>query len=186
MDGEPQTRRFIFTGTSGSGKTSVIRKLQSLGHAVVDEAITDLILQKQQDANMSPWTNPEFIDEVVNLQRQRQEEAFGILQFYDRSVFCTYALARYLNYTPSRILLAEIDRCKKDEIYQNRVFFFENLGFIEGTATRKISYEDSLIFERIHMDVYREFGFEIVSIKKESILNRCDFILRHALYANST
>lgn len=178
MDGENQARRFIFTGTSGSGKTSVIQKLQSLGHVVVQESITDLILQKQQDGNMLPWTNPSFMDEVVSLQRQRQEESFGILQFYDRSVFCTYALVRYMNYTPSRILLAELDRCKKDKIYQNRVFFFENLGFIEGTQVRKISYEDSLIFERIHMDVYREFGFEIVPVKKESILNRCDFILR--------
>ncbi len=32
-----QIRRFIPTGTSGGGKTSVIRELEKLGHAVIHE-----------------------------------------------------------------------------------------------------------------------------------------------------
>ena len=108
----------------------------------------------------------------------------GDLQFYDRSPFCAYALGKYLSYhknvefKPSPILLDEIDRCLKNSVYQNNVFFFENLGFITHTDARKISYEDALIFEQTHLDVYKEFGFEIIIVPKGlTVTQRCDFIL---------
>ena len=103
--------------------------------------------------------------------------ATGDLQFYDRSPFCTYALGKYLAYwkdlefKPLPVLLDEIDRCLKNGVYQNRIFFFENLGFIEHTDARKISYEDALIFEQIHLDVYKEFGFDIMMVPKTSVLD---------------
>ena len=77
-------------------------------------------------------------------------------------------------------MLDEIDRCLKNGVYQNQIFFFENLGFIEHTDARKISYEDALIFEQIHLDVYKEFGYEIVLVVKQSIEERCRFVLTTA------
>jgi predicted ATPase len=72
----------------------------------------------------------------------------------------------------------QIDRCIKNDVYQNRIFFFENLGFIEHTDARKISYEDALIFEQIHLDVYKEFGFDIMMVPKGlTVTQRCEFIL---------
>ncbi|WP_202149582.1 DEAD/DEAH box helicase family protein [Candidatus Sarmatiella mevalonica] len=94
---------------------------------------------------------------------------FAILR---HSPFCTYALGKYLThwkgleFKPSPVLFDEIDRCLKKRRYQNRIFFFENLGFIEHTDARKISYEDALIFEQIHLNVYKEFGFEIRPLSK--------------------
>jgi predicted ATPase len=85
-------------------------------------------------------------------------------------------------FTPSPVLLDDIDRCLKDGIYQNKVFFFENLGFIEHTDARKISYEDALIFEQIHLDVYKEFGFDIMMVPKGlTIAQRCEFILERIM-----
>lgn len=81
------------------------------------------------------------------------------------------------NFTPSPLLLDEIDRCLKAGIYQHKVFFFDNLGFIEPTFARKISYEDALIFEQIHLDVYKEFDFEMVLVPKKTIEERCRFVL---------
>ena len=72
----------------------------------------------------------------------------------------------------------EIDRCLKNGVYQNQIFFFENLGFIEHTDARKISYEDALIFEQIHLDVYKECGFDIMIVPKGlTVTQRCEFIL---------
>jgi predicted ATPase len=82
-----------------------------------------------------------------------------------------------MEFKPLPVLLDEIDRCLKDGIYQNKVFFFENLGFIEHTDARKISYEDALIFEKIHLDVCKKFGFEIIMVRRESIAERCRFII---------
>lgn len=175
--------RFIFTGAPGSGKTSVILALESLGYMVVPEAATDIIIEEQANGNMCPWEQAGFVEKIVLKQKSRQLNAKAELQFYDRSPFCAYALGCYLShlynthFTPSLILLDEIERCLKGGIYQRKVFFFENLGFIEHTNARKISYEDALVFEQIHLDVYKAFGFEILVIAKQSIEERCRFVI---------
>lgn len=183
MNNLNQVKRFIFTGTPGSGKTSVIKELEKLGHAVIHEAATDVISIEQAKGLERPWEEPEFVDKITLMQKERQMNAVGDLQFYDRSPFCTYALGKYLShwkgleFKPSPILLDEIDRCLKNGVYQNRIFFFENLDFIEHTDARKISYEDALIFEQIHLDVYKEFGFEIIMVPRKPVQGRCSFIL---------
>ena len=118
------------------------------------------------------------------MQKERQVSATGDLQFYDRSPFCTYALGKYLSnwknieFKPLPVLLDEIDRCLKDDIYQNKVCFFENLGFIEHTDARKISYEDATVVEQIHRDVCKELGFDIIMVPKVlTVIQRCKFIL---------
>ena len=157
MNNPAQIKRFIFTGTPGSGKTSCLKELEKLDHAVIHEAATDVIEQEQAKGIEKPWEEPDFVDEITHMQKERQMDATGDLQFYDRAQLCTYALGKYLahwkntEFTPSPVLLGEIDRCLKDRIYQNKVFFFENLGFIEHNDARKISYEDALIFEQIHL-----------------------------------
>jgi predicted ATPase len=184
MNNPAQIKRFILTGTPGSGKTSLIRELEKLGHAVIHEAATDIIAQEQAKGCDAPWEEPNFVDQITHMQKERQMNAAGDLQFYDRSPFCTYALGKYLanwkntEFTSSRVLLGEIDRCLKSGVYQNKVFFFENLGFIEHTDARKISYEDALIFEQIHLDVYKEFGFDAIMVPKGlTVTQRCEFIL---------
>ncbi len=184
MNNSGQLKRFILTGTPGSGKTSVIKELEKLGHAVIHEAATDVISIDQAKGIEKPWEEPEFVDQICYTQKERQMNATGNLQFFDRSPFCTYALGKYLShwnnsdFKLSPVLLDEIERCLKDRIYQNKVFFFENLGFIEHTDARKISFEDALIFEQIHLDVYKEFGFDIIMVPKGlTVTQRCEFIL---------
>jgi predicted ATPase len=94
------------------------------------------------------------------------------MQFHDRSAFCTVALARYLGFPITGLLGCELERSKTECIFERRVFFVRNLGFVAPTNARRISYEDALRFERIHEDTYREFGFEIVSIEPGSVADR--------------
>jgi predicted ATPase len=125
-------KRYILTGTPGSGKTSIIHELKSQGYAVVEEAATDVIALEQVNGNSEPWMRPDFIDKIVCLQKQRQINTSALpceLQFYDRSPICTYALSRHLGYPPSAGLLAEMRRIERENIYQKQVFFIENLGF---------------------------------------------------------
>ncbi len=172
-------KRYIITGTPGSGKTSTLHALKDLGYNVIPEAATDIIRSSQKKGILEPWTHPHFIDETIHLQKQRQYEARGTVQFYDRSPLCTYALSRYLGYPPSPVLVAEVKRILSDRIYHPQVFFFENLGFIENTDARQISFEEALVFEKMHIEVYKKFGFEILFIPKMPPQDRCDFIVRH-------
>jgi predicted ATPase len=61
---------------------------------------------------------------------------------------------------------------KTEAIFQDRVFFIRNLGFIKATEARRISFEDALRFERIHEETYRRYGFELVSIEPGHVVDR--------------
>lgn len=171
-------KRYILTGTPGCGKTSVIQDLEKQGYLVVHEAATDVIAIEQERGNIEPWMSPSFIDEIIKIQHERQILAPGTdakIQFYDRSPVCTYALAVYLGYEPSTALLEEIERTKG--IYENKVFFLENLGFCEPTAARRITFEEALKFEKIHEEAYAKFGYECVKIPAMPLPKRVQIIL---------
>jgi predicted ATPase len=157
-------RRFILTGTPGSGKTAILRGLEERGHCVVEEAATDVIALEQARGAAEPWRDASFIDKIVALQRRRQQRADGAVQFHDRSPVCAYALSLYLRYPASPALSAELERIASDKIYEPRVFFIRNLGFIEKTAARRIDLVAALEFEALHERVYREMGYELTLI----------------------
>src|SRR5579863_2228720 len=172
-------RRFIITGAPGAGKTAIIRQLELEGFSVVEEAATDVIAAAHAQGTVQPWTHPSFIDVVASLQRDRQIRAScqpDEIQFHDRCVVCTAALAVYLEHPLSPFLTSELERIKKKAIYQNRVFFIRNLGFITPTEARRISFEETVRFEKIHEETYRNFGFELVSVEPGSLTERVSTI----------
>ena len=172
-------RRYILTGAPGSGKTAILRQLEIAGHAVVEEAATDVIALHQALGTREPWRDPAFVDHVVDLQRRRQLATDTVARdviFFDRSPVCTLALSRYLAVATSSGFLAEIDRTQVEDCYERTVFFIRNQGFIEPTAARRISFEDSLGFERIHEVAYRALGYELVEVPPAPLRARAGVI----------
>ena len=172
-------RRFIITGAPGAGKTAIIRQLELDGFSVVEEAATDGISVLLAQGAVQPWTHPSFIDVIANLQKDRQIRASyqpEEVQFHDRCAVCTAALAVYLGRPFSPFLACELERVKKESIYQNRVFFIRNLGFVTPTEARRITFEETLRFEKIHEELYLDFGFELISVEPRSLMERVGII----------
>ncbi len=168
--------RYILTGTPGAGKTAVLRLLELGGATVVEEAATDVIALENTRGHREPWHDRCFVDKIVRLQRQRQararvtEETAAI--FFDRSPVCTLALSRYLSFAPSRLLEDEVERVVRDNVYAETVFFLRNQGSIQATAARQISFEDSLNFEQLHRQTYRDLGFKLAEVPAASVGDR--------------
>jgi predicted ATPase len=168
-------KRYVLTGAPGSGKTELLRALRLRGHAVVEEAATDVIARQQTCGSDEPWLREDFVDLIVGLQRQRQNAPVSDtveVQLYDRSPMCTLALARYLGRGLTPALTREVRRVLREHVYQRDVFLVRPLGFIEPTAARRISYADSLVFERVHEAVYREHAFRLVDVPAGSLADR--------------
>jgi predicted ATPase len=170
---------YILTGTPGAGKTAVLRLLEASGYPVVEEAATDVIALGNALGRAEPWHEPDFIDKVITLQRHRQDSvrAAGCTAvFFDRSPVCTLALSRYLGFTPSPLLNAEVSRVLAEGTYEPIVFFIRNQGFVQPTAARQISFEDSLVFERLHEQTYHDLGFQLVEVPAGPLADRVKLI----------
>lgn len=172
-------KRFIITGAPGAGKTAIIRHLELEGFSVVEEAATDIIARAQARGTLEPWRDPSFIDEVARLQKEREIRGSYLphsIQFHDRSVVCTAALAVYLGHPLTPFLKGELERIKREGVYQTQAFFIRNLGFITPTEARRITFEESLRFEEIHEDTYRRFGFTLVYVEPGGVGDRASTI----------
>ena len=172
-------RRFIITGAPGAGKTAILRQLELDGFSVVEEAATDVIAAAQARGTVQPWKHPSFIDDIAHLQRDRQIRASyqpDEVQFHDRCAVCTAALALYLGHPVSPFLASELERVRKEAVYQRRVFFIRHLGFVTPTEARRISFEETVRFEKLHEETYRDFGFELVSVEAGSLVERVSIV----------
>lgn len=168
-------KRYIVTGAPGAGKTAVIRQLEICGYGVVEEAATDVIALSQAIGIPEPWTRPEFIDAIVSLQLTRERRSSSVaerIQFHDRSLVCTAALADFLGFPRPHRLREELRRIRAENVFETRVLFLKNLGFITPTEARRITYEETVRFEQLHEQTYRDLGFEIAWIAPGSIAER--------------
>ena len=60
--------------------------------------------------------------------------------------------------------------------YSKTVFFIRNQGFVRATAARRISFADSLAFERVHEETYRELGFRLADVPAGPLARRVALI----------
>lgn len=124
----------------------------------------------------------------MRLQQTRQlRAAYGpdVVQFHDRSVVCRAALADYLGFPRSQSIHNELRRVRTENVFESRVLFLKNLGFVTPSEARRITYEQTVRFEQIHERVYRELGFELTLIDPGSISARVEQIKRTFLPPNS-
>jgi hypothetical protein len=102
-------------------------------------------------------------------RQQRPPPVATALQLFDRSPICTLALAHYIGRPISPMLAAEVDRVVADGVNPPRVFFVHLLRFVTPTTARRISYPQSVGFERLHQQAYRNHGFELVDVPTSTV-----------------
>ena len=168
---------FILTGAPGAGKTVILRQLERDGFAVVEEAATDVIALLEAKGVAEHWKDPGFIDAILDLQASRRARAVQGRCFHDRSEICTLALATFLGFEISSRLNAAL--AETADLYQRRVLFIQNLGFVTPTQARRISFADALAFERVHEETYLRLGYELVRIAPGGVEARARAILQH-------
>jgi predicted ATPase len=172
--------RFIVTGAPGAGKTSILLALEERGERVVREAATDINELEIARGVVEPHRAAGFIEAILGLQIQRQRLADAVPAervFYDRSALCTLALARFIGTPPSEPLLAEIERLRREGVFDRRVFFIEHLGFVTPTPARRIDLAGAKAFEAHHRGVYLEHGYDLIGVPRGGLDARVQTLL---------
>jgi predicted ATPase len=87
----------------------------------------------------------------------------------------------HLGVEPSENLKKSIEDIQNNRVFKPTVFFFENLGFIETTDIRKISFEEALKLEQLHLEVYTTFGYTCMKIPAMSLNERVALVCTSVL-----
>ena len=56
------------------------------------------------------------------------------------------------------------------------MFFIRDIGFIEPTDARRITFEDSVEFVRVHAETYQAPGYELVDVPRAEVADRTNMI----------
>jgi predicted ATPase len=133
----------------------------------------------QVDGTAQPWAHPSFIDVVAKLQRDRLIRASfqpDEVQFHDRYALCTAALQstsgiRFHRFLPPNWSASRERRSTRCESSSFAVLVSLRLPKRGASALRR-----QCVFEKTHEEMYRDFGFELVSVEPRSLVDRVSMI----------
>lgn len=153
-------KKVVLTGGPGTGKSSIILALESMGYHVIREAAEDYIRMRQAQGQPQPWTEQGFQEGILELQLQREARVHPDAEvvFIDRGVADGLAYAQPGTEIYKR-LEEEAGKAKYDQI-----FLIEYLGRTEKTAVRREGEEEAIRLGQKLEQVYKELGHEAIKV----------------------
>lgn len=169
---------FVFTGGPGTGKTTLLRHLQTLGEQVVEETHRAVIAEQAALGGRAvPWDDVAAYCELCvrrDIAKFDAHVAEAGRRFFDRATLDGFDR----RWTPPADLLAAA-RARR---YNRRIFVFPPWREIyETDAERRQDWaEAEATFGHILSGLER-FGYEAVVLPRASVAERTDFVLSLAL-----
>jgi len=166
--------RYIITGGSGSGKSSIIKELQAKGYACKPEISRTLIKEQQAcGGKLLPWENMEgFAVKCFNRMHEQLMNQHEFPVFFDRGI------PDIIAYLKSKNLPVRFDYAGYASFYNARVFICPPWQEIfVNDQQRPESFDDSNYIHQLLQKIYRNLNFEVVEVPRLSVNERANFIL---------
>lgn len=169
---------YILTGGPGSGKTTTINELNSLGYQIVPE-VGRTIIKEQITINGKglPWEDKEL---YANLMLQNAVRDYISLydckkiSFFDRGIPDVLGYIQLIN-------ASQIDLytdCSKEFRYNKTVFIFPPwFEIYSNDSERKQDFQEAIETYNVMKQVYQLLEYTIIEVPRASIANRVDFLL---------
>jgi predicted ATPase len=175
-----QNKRIVITGGPGTGKSSVIKDLESQGHFCLHEVSREITLEAQREGITQLFLEqPLLFSERLLQARIQQHEYAGEYKenpvFLDRGVPDVLA---YMDYFKSNYPGKFIKAC--EDYRYDMVFLLPPWEDIYQTDNER--YESFLQAQQIHEhleNIYKNFGYTPIEVPMLSIEERSLFILNH-------
>ena len=170
------SKRILFTGCSGGGKTTLLNALNARGYATVDEPGRRIVKEELASGGKAlPWLDPEAFARRALDMAFRDLELVGEpsnYNFFDRGL------------VDAAVALEQATKVRAKEVlgdrrhYRREVFLFPPWPeFYCNDAERKHGFEDAVSeLERISTALPK-LGYTVLLVPKVSIAERVDFVL---------
>ncbi len=168
-------KKYIITGSPGTGKTTLIKALKKKGFSTISEISRKVIIAQQHEkGNAYPWGDIETYASLVYYKTKKilREQPESI--FMDRSLVDTMA---YLTFSNKKIP-KELLEFPYQKYYHKTVFFapsWEEIYEIDAQRPQQFIALNGL--QEILWSTYEKLGFTCVLLPKADVLSRIDFVL---------
>ncbi len=167
---------YVITGGPCSGKTSLIKYLESKGFPVVHESARWLVengILKAEDFK-SKDKRDEIQRKIFMKQLEAEERASSYpIAFLDRSLIDGIAYYWVVNLEPPDYMLKIISKKKYE-----KVFVLEMLRFYEEDGVRYESEEEAIKVHELIIKAYSSLGYKPIFIPRASVEERAFLILK--------
>ena len=169
-----ETSWYVITGAPCAGKTSVIRRLEQRGYAVVHE-----VARAHIDAELAGGKTLEQIksDEwaferhiLVEKIKIEAKLARDQIVFLDRAVPDSIAYYKLCGLDPAEPL-------QKSGMFRYRkIFLFERLAF-SSDAVRSENEKTAARLSRLIEETYQSLGYDLIRVPVSGVADRTEFVL---------
>ncbi|MFW6103506.1 MAG: AAA family ATPase [Bacteroidota bacterium] len=169
------SNRYIITGGSGSGKSSLIKELENRGYACFPE-VSRIVISEQQykGGKLVPWKDMEgFADECLRrMKKQLQNQTKQQPVFYDRGIPDILAYLKSKN-------LPVPDRLYDYARYYNPMVFIcpPWNEIFRNDPQRPENFKESVKIYHYLNQVYLYLGYRLVRVPKIPVNERVRFII---------
>lgn len=169
---------YILTGGPGSGKTTTINKLNSLGYQIVPE-VGRTIIKEQIAINGKglPWEDKELYANLMLRDAVRDYISFYSnkeILFFDRGIPDILGYTQLINASQ----IAIYTDCSKEFRYNKTVFIFPPwLEIYSNDSERKQDFQEAIDTYNVMKQVYQLLDYKVIEVPRASITDRANFIL---------
>lgn len=170
-------QRVILSGGPGTGKTSILNSLKSLGFNCFDEISREIIKKEiAKGSDALPWQNLHaFSEQVISHRVIQYKNAAKGLNFYDRGIIDVIAYMNHDKFVNDSKWL----ELSKELNYHKVVFITPPWREIfKNDMERMESFQKLVSLHQSLISTYKAYGYAVIEIPKDTIENRVQFILK--------
>jgi len=169
---------FLLTGGPGTGKTTLIDKLEKMRYNTYPE----IAKEKFKKNPMYTLNHPGiFFKEILDKYISNYNSAKKLdICFFDRGIPDLLAMIDILPYLNSAKRVSDNKILKLSKKYRyGKVFLLDPLPNYNPKKHVNLTKEQSLIFHRFNIKRYKQLGYDLIPIPVGSVEDRVDMILNH-------
>jgi len=169
---------FILTGGPGSGKSAIIDELRTHGYRCAEESGRKIILEQiEKGGDALPWKDKEKFRDAMFEHDVAEYKKFANSNeviFFDRGFIDSLGYSKLEGLEIPK----EMDRIAHQLRYNSKVFITPPWHEIYHTdSERKQSFEVAVGTYESMVEIYSEYGYELIEIPKTDIQSRVQFML---------